>query len=84
VVLHYHLVTRTAMAFFLLAHLTGHVNCGEATALLLLHPPGNRGRSSSIPARPSGAAPDGLDTAGFLRQHAQMGRSVAHIAHQCV
>jgi hypothetical protein len=28
-------------------------------------PPGNSGGSSSIPARPSGAAPEGLDTARF-------------------
>jgi hypothetical protein len=51
---------------FLLAHLTGLVGCGKATAFLLLPPPGNRGRSSAIPVRPSGAAPEGLNTALFL------------------
>jgi hypothetical protein len=30
-------------------------------------PPGNRGRSSAIPVRPSGAAPEGLGTARFTK-----------------
>jgi hypothetical protein len=51
---------------FLLAHLTGLVGRGKATAFLLLPLPGTvDGRSSAILARPSGAAPEGLDTARF-------------------
>ena len=39
----------------------------EAAAFLLLPPPGNRGRSSAIPARPSGTVPEGLGTARFTK-----------------
>jgi hypothetical protein len=39
----------------------------EATAFLLLPPPGNRGANSAIPARPWRAAREGLGTARFTK-----------------
>jgi hypothetical protein len=41
------------------------VDCGKAAAFLPLPSPGTSRRSSAIPARPSGAAPEGPATARF-------------------
>jgi hypothetical protein len=54
---------------FLLAHFTRLVGCEKQRLFSSWRPPGNSGRSSAIPARPSAtvlAEGLGLDTARFL------------------